>query len=140
MARDKPLSDEARIILDVAVIDDILGLLILARVFGIAQAADTGHEILSASVIWMIAGALLFFAWAIVARRVIYRPMFPGKQISAFGVVQTGRNRVNRWIVGLGMIPRGEVGLISRNWFVACIRGKKLLIRKSIPPLSSWSS
>jgi Kef-type K+ transport system membrane component KefB len=32
-----------------------------------------------------------------------------GKQLSAFGVVTPG---TNRWIVGLGMIPRGEVGLI----------------------------
>ena len=32
-----------------------------------------------------------------------------GKQICALGVVERG---VNRWAVGLGMIPRGEVGLI----------------------------
>jgi Kef-type K+ transport system membrane component KefB len=32
-----------------------------------------------------------------------------GKQICAFGVVERG---VNRLAVGLGMIPRGEVGLI----------------------------
>jgi Kef-type K+ transport system membrane component KefB len=32
-----------------------------------------------------------------------------GKQVAAFGVVLKG---CNRWIVGLGMIPRGEVGLI----------------------------
>jgi Kef-type K+ transport system membrane component KefB len=32
-----------------------------------------------------------------------------GKQICAFGVVERG---VNRLVVGLGMIPRGEVGLI----------------------------
>ena len=32
-----------------------------------------------------------------------------GKQICAFGVVERG---INRLAVGLGMIPRGEVGLI----------------------------
>ncbi len=32
-----------------------------------------------------------------------------GKQICALGVVERG---INRWAVGLGMIPRGEVGLI----------------------------
>ena len=35
-----------------------------------------------------------------------------GKLISGLGVAQKGKHRVNRWIVGLGMIPRGEVGLI----------------------------
>lgn len=32
-----------------------------------------------------------------------------GKQICALGVVERG---INRWTIGLGMIPRGEVGLI----------------------------
>ena len=32
-----------------------------------------------------------------------------GKQICAIGVVERG---LNRFVVGLGMIPRGEVGLI----------------------------
>jgi len=32
-----------------------------------------------------------------------------GKQVCALGVIERG---VNRWAVGLGMIPRGEVGLI----------------------------
>jgi Kef-type K+ transport system membrane component KefB len=32
-----------------------------------------------------------------------------GKQVCAFGVLERG---INRWAVGLGMIPRGEVGLI----------------------------
>lgn len=211
-------TDEARIILGAAVIDDVLGLLILAIVSGIIQAADAGREMSSASVFWLIAKALLFLVGAIAAGRLVYRPMFRiasylnvhgmllitalascfamsfiaakvglapivgafaaglvleevhyrdrgdfsthsieelleplalflvpvffvkmgmdvdlstfakgsvlgfaiiltlaailGKQISSFGVVQTGKTHVNRWIVGLGMIPRGEVGLI----------------------------
>jgi Na+:H+ antiporter len=35
-----------------------------------------------------------------------------GKQACSLGVVQRG---VDRWVVGLGMVPRGEVGLIFAN-------------------------
>jgi Kef-type K+ transport system membrane component KefB len=35
-----------------------------------------------------------------------------GKQISALGVVGKSGRTANRWIVGMGMMPRGEVGLI----------------------------
>lgn len=211
-------TDEARIILGAAVIDDVLGLLILAVVSGIIQAADAGLEMSSSSIFWLIAKALMFLVGAIIAGRLIYKPMFKvasflrvhgmllitalascfamafvaakvglapivgafaaglvleevhyrdkgdfgkhtieesleplalflvpvffvkmgmdvdlstfakgsvlgfaavltlaaivGKQLSALGVVQTGKTKVNRWIVGLGMIPRGEVGLI----------------------------
>jgi Kef-type K+ transport system membrane component KefB len=211
-------TDEARIILGAAVIDDVLGLLILAVVSGIIQAADSGGSMSSMSVIWLIAKAVVFLVGAIAIGRLIYKPMFRvasylrvhgmllvtaltscfglallssafglapivgafaagliladvtyreqgshgdhtieesieplalflvpiffvkmgmdvdlaafgsgsvvgfaliltlaaiiGKQLSAFGVVQSRRERVNRWIVGLGMIPRGEVGLI----------------------------
>jgi Kef-type K+ transport system membrane component KefB len=211
-------TDEARIILGAAVIDDVLGLLILAVVSGIIKAADAGQAMSSSAVIWLIGKALLFLVGAIVAGRLIYKPMFNiasylrvhgmllitalascfvmafaaamvglapivgafaaglvleevyyrdkgefgkhsieelleplalflvpvffvkmgmdvdlstfakgsvlgfaliltiaaiiGKQLSALGVVQKGKTKVNRWIVGLGMIPRGEVGLI----------------------------
>ena len=46
---------------------------------------------------------VLLFALALTIAAII------GKQASALGV--TGKRR-NRWAVGLGMIPRGEVGLI----------------------------
>jgi Kef-type K+ transport system membrane component KefB len=211
-------TDEARIILGAAVIDDVLGLIILAVVSGIIKAADAGTVMSSASVFWLIAKALLFLIGAITLSRLIYKPMFKiasylrvhgmllitalascfalsfiaakvglapivgafaaglvleevhyrdkgdfgkhsieelleplalflvpvffvkmgmdvdlstfakgsvlgfalvltiaaiiGKQISAFGVVRAKQTGVNRWIVGLGMIPRGEVGLI----------------------------
>jgi len=35
-----------------------------------------------------------------------------GKQACSLGVLQRG---VDRWVVGLGMVPRGEVGLIFAN-------------------------
>lgn len=211
-------TDEARIILGAAVIDDVLGLIILAVVSGVIKAADAGTTMSSAAVLWLIAKALLFLIGAITLSRLIYKPMFRiasylrvhgmllitalascfamsfiaakvglapivgafaaglvleevyyrdkgdfgkhsieelleplalflvpvffvkmgmdvdlstfakgsvlgfamvltlaaiiGKQMSAFGVVRAKKAKVNRWIVGLGMIPRGEVGLI----------------------------
>jgi Kef-type K+ transport system membrane component KefB len=51
-------------------------------------------------------GSVLGFALILTVAAII------GKQLSALGVVQSGPRRINRWIVGLGMIPRGEVGLI----------------------------
>lgn len=211
-------TDEARIILGAAVIDDVLGLLILAVVSGMIQSVDAGQSMSSMSVLWLIAKAILFLAGAVIVGRIIYKPMFRianylrvhgallitalascfaisfvaakvglapivgafaaglvldqvyydnhpnlgkhsieelleplalflvpiffvkmgmdvdlstfakgsvlvfaliltlaaiiGKQVSAFGVMSAGKRRPNRWIVGLGMIPRGEVGLI----------------------------
>lgn len=211
-------SDEARIILGAAVIDDVLGLLILAIVSGIIKAADAGTAMSSSEILWLIAKAALFLVGAVLVGRLVYKRMFHiarylnvhgmllitalaacfgmafasakvglapivgafaaglvleevhytgqgefskhsieelieplalflvpvffvkmgmdvdlssfatwsvlgfalaltvvaviGKQMSSLGVVRTGKTRVNRWIVGLGMIPRGEVGLI----------------------------
>jgi Kef-type K+ transport system membrane component KefB len=50
--------------------------------------------------------SVLGLAAALVVAAVI------GKQACALGVFQAG---VDRWSVGLGMIPRGEVGLIFAN-------------------------
>lgn len=211
-------SVEGRIILGAAVIDDVMGLIILAVVAGIIKAADAGTTMSSTAVFWLIAKALLFLIGAIALSRLVYKPMFKiasylkvhgmllitslascfamsfiaakvglapivgafaaglvleevyyrdkgefgkhsieelleplalflvpiffvkmgmdvdlstfakgsvlgfalvltlaaiiGKQVSAFGVVRAKKTNVNRWIVGLGMIPRGEVGLI----------------------------
>jgi len=46
---------------------------------------------------------VLLFALILTAAAIV------GKQAAAFGVLGKG---LNRWAVGLGMIPRGEVGLI----------------------------
>jgi len=58
---------EARIILGAAVIDDILGLVILAVVAGIISAVGTGGDgIDSLTVLWIITKAILFVVGAIV--------------------------------------------------------------------------
>ncbi len=61
-------TNEAKIILGAAVIDDILGLVILAVVTGIISAAALGSNegISSAMVLWIIAKAVLFIVGAVV--------------------------------------------------------------------------
>lgn len=58
---------EARVILGAAVIDDILGLVILAVVAGIISAVNSGTDgISSLGVLWIISKAILFVVGAIV--------------------------------------------------------------------------
>jgi Kef-type K+ transport system membrane component KefB len=208
-------SSESKIILGAAVIDDVMGLIILAVVAGIITAADGGAALTSMGIMWVVAKAVLFLGGAIFLSRLLYPHMFKvanyfrvhgmllvmglttcfimavlaakaglapivgafaaglvldevyyrelpnlskhhleealepliiflvpiffvhmgmlvdlttfgqasvlgfalvltvaaivGKQLSSLGVVTKG---ANRWIVGLGMVPRGEVGLI----------------------------
>jgi Kef-type K+ transport system membrane component KefB len=56
---------ESKIILGAAVIDDILGLVILAVVAGVITAANTGDTLSSLSVLWIIGKAVIFLALAI---------------------------------------------------------------------------
>jgi Kef-type K+ transport system membrane component KefB len=58
---------EARIILGAAVIDDILGLVILAVVGGIVSAAETGREVGAAQIAGVILTAVAFIAGALIA-------------------------------------------------------------------------
>jgi Kef-type K+ transport system membrane component KefB len=60
-------SDEAKIILGAAVIDDILGLIILAIVSGIITAADQGTTLSLGSVAWITVKAFGFVAIAVAA-------------------------------------------------------------------------
>lgn len=64
------------------------------------------EEFLTKPSVWMLAAMLTLVA-------------IIGKQVCALGVLEKGQNRL---AVGLGMIPRGEVGLIFAN------EGKKLLL------------
>jgi Kef-type K+ transport system membrane component KefB len=57
---------EARIILGAAVIDDIMGLVILAVVVGLISAASSGSAATSSTAIWIISKAVLFVVGAIV--------------------------------------------------------------------------
>src|SRR6185312_9590579 len=150
---------EARIILGAAVIDDVMGLLILAILSGAIRATATGGAlsmidvglIALKSVLFLIGsivvghfmvlrllrgagrletrGVLLMlgisFCFVLMGLKVDLRlftrldilgfaalltvAAIVGKQVCGLAVVERG---INRLAVGLGMIPRGEVGLI----------------------------
>jgi Kef-type K+ transport system membrane component KefB len=55
----------ARIILGAAVIDDVLGLIVLAVVSGVITAAATGAALAPAAVVWIVGKAVLFLAGAV---------------------------------------------------------------------------
>ena len=57
---------EAKIILGAAVIDDVLGLIVLAVVVGIISAHNTGGSLSSLGVMWIIAKAFLFIFGAVI--------------------------------------------------------------------------
>lgn len=57
---------ESKIILGAAVIDDVLGLVILAVVAGVITAAASGGTLSSLAVLWIVAKAALFLGGAIV--------------------------------------------------------------------------
>ncbi len=68
---------EAKIILGAAVIDDILGLVILAVVAGIITAANSGGEgVSSIAVLWIIAKAVLFIVGAVVIGNLVLPRFF----------------------------------------------------------------
>jgi Kef-type K+ transport system membrane component KefB len=56
----------ARIILGAAVIDDVLGLIVLAVVSGIITAAGTGVALAPAAIAWIVAKAVLFLVGALL--------------------------------------------------------------------------
>jgi Kef-type K+ transport system membrane component KefB len=55
----------ARIILGAAVIDDVLGLIVLAVVSGVITAAATGATLAPAAVVWIVGKAVLFLSGAV---------------------------------------------------------------------------
>lgn len=81
---------EAKIILGAAVIDDIMGLVILAVVTGIisAAAAGGGGSVSSGVVLWIIAKAILFVVGAVVIGGVILPQYFKlGFRLKGKGVM-----------------------------------------------------
>jgi Kef-type K+ transport system membrane component KefB len=69
---------EARIILGAAVIDDVMGLLILAVVAGAIKAAGTGATLALLDIVWIASKALLFLILAIVAGHFLMPQMLRG--------------------------------------------------------------
>lgn len=71
-------SRESRIILGAAVIDDVLGLLILAVVKGAIEAAGTGRSLSFLSIAVIALKAILFLAGAIAVGRYVVPQLFRG--------------------------------------------------------------
>jgi Kef-type K+ transport system membrane component KefB len=69
-------SDEGKIILGAAVIDDVLGLIILAVVSGIITAADRGRSLSIGSIVWITVQAVGFLAAAVVVGRLLTPHLF----------------------------------------------------------------
>jgi len=69
-------SAEGRIILGAAVIDDVLGLLVLAVVTGVIAAANQGGTLALPSLLGIVVKAVLFLAAAIGLGRWLSRPVF----------------------------------------------------------------
>ncbi len=68
---------EARIILGAAVIDDVMGLVILAVVSGIIVGVNKGGDGMSSfGILLLIAKAIVFLGGAVFAGRFAYRPLF----------------------------------------------------------------
>jgi Kef-type K+ transport system membrane component KefB len=110
----------------------------LAPVFFVQMGAKVDLRVFSsADTLWL--------AFALTAAAIV------GKQVCSLGVLEKG---INRWAVGFGMIPRGEVGLIFASIGAALVLGGERIIDATTysaviimvllttlvtPPLLKWS-
>jgi Kef-type K+ transport system membrane component KefB len=69
---------ESRIILGAAVIDDVIGLLILATVVGAVAASAAGTSLSFVNIFWLAAKTVLFFVSAFAIGRYVTPPLFRG--------------------------------------------------------------
>jgi len=89
----KSQSDEARIILGAAVIDDVMGLIVLAVVTGVITAADRGGELSSLSILLMILKAVVF----------LFGSLFIGVRLSPRAFSLAARLQVPGTLLALGL-------------------------------------
>jgi len=68
----------ARIILGAAVIDDVLGLIVLALISGVINAAGTGVALSAGAIAWILAKAFVFLAGALVVGSLLSPRLFRG--------------------------------------------------------------
>ena len=69
---------ESRIILGAAVIDDVIGLVILAVIVGVVKAAATGASLSLADLVWIAAKTAAFFVSAFAIGKFAVPPIFRG--------------------------------------------------------------
>lgn len=106
----KSQSPEARIILGAAVIDDVLGLVILAVVTGVIAAADAGAKVSYTAVVWILAKAALFLVGSLVVGVWLSPKLFSlASRLRARGVLLAAGLSfcfVLSWLAGkLGLAP-----------------------------------
>lgn len=80
-------SRAARIILGAAVIDDVLGLIVLAVVSGIITAAATGAALAPSAIAWIVAKAVLFLLGALIVGGLLTPRLFRGALVLPAGGV-----------------------------------------------------
>jgi Kef-type K+ transport system membrane component KefB len=89
----KSQSDEARVILGAAVIDDVMGLIVLAVVTGVIAAADRGGELSGLSILFTILKAVLF----------LFGSLFVGMRLSPRLFAVASRLKVPGTLLALGL-------------------------------------
>src|SRR3990167_5178734 len=108
---------ESKTILGAAMIDDVLGLIILAVVSGmvISNSIDVYDitKIIVLSLLFTLIGIQVrietFLDWQVIeTASILIIVAIIGKLLSGFGA----NKRDDRLLIGIGMMPRGEVGLI----------------------------
>jgi Kef-type K+ transport system membrane component KefB len=84
-------STEGRIILGAAVVDDVLGLIVLAVVAGVIKAANAGQAFHASTVLWIIFKAAVFLAGAILIGRWLSVRVFKlAARLTGEGLLLTG--------------------------------------------------
>jgi Na+:H+ antiporter len=73
---DRSQSSEARVILGAAVIDDVLGLVILSAVTGLIVAADKGNPFTLGTIFWPLGKAIVFLAGSLTLGVILSPKLF----------------------------------------------------------------
>ncbi len=106
-------SKEGRIILGAAVIDDVMGLIVLAVVAGIIKAANRGAAFDPATVFWIVGKSLLFLAGAVVV----------GQQLSKHGFRLATRLRGEGVLLSVALVFCFGLALLAGKAGLAPIVG-----------------
>ncbi|HKA90922.1 MAG TPA: cation:proton antiporter [Haliangiales bacterium] len=131
---------EARVILGAAVIDDVLGLVVLAVVTGIIAAADQGTRLSGASIGLIIAKATIFLVGSLAVGVMFSRHLFslaarlrPGGLLLALGVSFCF---VLAWLAdAIGLAP--IVGAFAAGLILEDVHERKFLARGERPLLET---
>jgi Kef-type K+ transport system membrane component KefB len=133
---------EGRIVIGAAVVDDVLGLVVLAVVTGLVRASDAGRPFQLSTVLWIVAKALGFLVGALlIGRRLSARAFRLATRLKGEGLVLTGALAFCfglAYLAGLaGLAPvvgAFAAGLILDEAHYEDLRGRDRA-RRSVPEL-----